>query len=350
MAFVSEQPTPLVEQDDPEALARAAGLVYVSDAEPGWRRRRRGKGFSYHRADGSLLTGEDRARVEALVVPPAWTEVWLCDRPDGHLQATGRDAAGRKQYLYHPAWREAADAAKFRRLGQFGLALPEIRSAVRHDLRRPDPDKDMVSAAVIRLIDRTQVRVGNHCYTELNGTFGASSLLEEHVSVHDGRVELHFAGKGGLERDLAVFDPSLAEGIERCLSLGGDQLFTFVDGGEPVPIHSDDLNAYLRRVSGEVVSVKDFRTWGGTAAVAGHLAQARADADEDPDVAERAAIEHAAELLGNTVAVARGSYVAPVVLRAHRDGSLRELWRRTRRGKDLSRSEHLALKVLTGRT
>lgn len=329
--------------DDPAVLAGAAGLAYVSDAEPGWRRRRRGKGWSYHRADGSRIDGADRERLDALAIPPAWTDVWICDRADGHLLATGRDAAGRKQYLYHPAWREAADAAKFRRLGQFGLALPKIRAAIRRDLKRDEPDEAMVAAAVLRLIDRTHVRVGNQCYTDSNGTFGASTLLEDHVAVRDGRIELHFVAKGGQEQDVAVFDPLLADAIERCLDLDGEQLFTFLLDDRATPIDSDRLNGYLRDVSGQALSAKDFRTWGGTVATAGYLATTT---EADVDDAQRAAIEHAADQLGNTPAVCRASYVAPAVLDAHRDGSLAELWRRTRRGRDVTRAEQLTLKVL----
>ena len=329
---------------DPADLAREAGLWYVTDAEPGWTRRRRGKGWSFHRTDGTVVVGPERERLDRLAIPPAWTEVWICEREDGHLLATGRDAAGRKQYLYHPAWRQAADAAKFRRLGRFGLALPRIRAAVRRDLKRPEPDETMVAAAVLRLIDRTHVRVGNQCYTELNGTFGASTLLEDHVDVHDGRLELHFTAKGGIERDVAVFDPLLADAIERCLDLEGDQLFTYLNGDTAVPIDSDRLNSYLRRVSGQELSAKDFRTWGGTSAAAGFLATCTI---EDPGDAERAAIEHAAEQLGNTPAVCRASYVAPAVLTAHQDGTLAEFWRRSRRSPSLTRPEQLTLKILT---
>jgi DNA topoisomerase I len=343
VALLSDHPLAVPDADDPEALAASAGLRYVTDAEPGIRRRRRGRGFSYHHPDGSRVDAAERSRIEAMAVPPAWTDVWIGPEADGHLLATGRDAAGRKQYLYHPAWRAAADAAKFRRLGQFGLVLPRLRAAVRADLRRADPDQDMVAAAVIRLIDRTHVRVGNQCYTELNGTYGASTLLEDHVTVADGRIDLHFTAKGGIEQELSVFDPLLADAIDRCLDLGGPQLFTFVDDDEPAAIDGERLNAYLRRVTGEPVTVKDFRTWGATAAVAGHLATS---AEADPDTAERTAIEHAAELLGNTPAVARASYVAPAVLSAHRDGTLADRWRRTRRGRDLSRSEHLTVKLL----
>ena len=344
MALVDTETAVLLEED-PQSLAAAAGLTYVSDGEPGWTRRRRGKGWSFSLPDGTVATGEERARLASLVIPPAWTDVWICTRPDGHLQATGRDGAGRKQYLYHPAWREAADASKYRRLAQFGLALPRVRAAVRRDLRRPEPDETMVAAAVIRLIDRSHVRVGNHCYSELHGTYGASTLLEDHVDVSGGRVELHFTGKGGLEWDVSVFDPLLAQGIERCLEVDGDQLFTFVDGGQPVAMDSDRLNAYLREVSGEVLSAKDFRTWGGTVTVAGHLATA---VGEEPDDAERTAIELASDVLGNTPAVCRASYVAPAVFSAYRDGSLAKLWRRTRAGRDLSRAEHLTLKLMTG--
>jgi DNA topoisomerase I len=345
MAVVAPTSPPPFEEDDPAALARAAGLRYVTDAEPGWTRRRRGKGWSYHRPDGAAATGEERARFSSLVIPPAWTEVWICQRPDGHLLATGRDAAGRKQYLYHPLWREAADACKYRRLGLFGRSLPRVRAAVRQDLRRGEPDEAMVCAAVIRLIDRTHVRVGNQCYTELHGTYGASTLLEEHVEVGDGRLELHFTAKGGLERDLTVFDPLLADAIERCLELGGDRLFTYLNDDGASPVDSDRLNAYLREISGEVLSAKDFRTWGGSVVVASHLATAGADA-ASPDEAERQAIEHAAEMLGNTPTVCRSSYVAPAVLAAHRDGTLAGLWRRTRRARDLTRAEHVTIKVL----
>jgi DNA topoisomerase-1 len=251
---------------DPEATAEEAGLRYVSDAMPGIRRRRAGRGFTYAGTDGRRLT--DRrvlARIRALAIPPAWTDVWICPIARGHLQATGRDARGRKQYRYHARWREVRDEAKYGRMVAFGQALPRIRRRVEADLALPGLPRERVLAAVVRLLEKTAVRVGNEEYARENRSFGLTTLRNRHAEVGTSRIRFRFRGKGGKETEVELNDRRLARIVARCQELPGQALFTYLDeDGEPRTVDSADVNEYLREISGEEFTAKDFRTWAGT--------------------------------------------------------------------------------------
>ncbi len=334
--------------DDPARVAEAAGLTYVSDeADPGWTRRRRGRGFSYVGPDGELAGAGERARIEALAIPPAWTEVWIALDPDAHLQATGRDDAGRKQYRYDDRWREVRDAEKFERLAAFGDRLPTVRELVEGHLGGRGLTRHRVLAAVTALLDQTLIRIGNEEYAEDNETFGATTLRPEHVV--DGRrsLSLRFEGKGGLEWDLPVVDRRLGALIRQCRDGNQPDLFWYEHEGSRRDVTSTDVNDYLREIAGEEFSAKDFRTWGGTRFVTGHLGPlAVADDPTQVDADELAAIDGAADLLGNTRTVARSSYVAPQVPVSWRTGELIEVWQSSRKGRHLTRPERVTTRVL----
>ncbi|CAN5814752.1 DNA topoisomerase IB [soil metagenome] len=330
--------------------AEAAGLRYVTDTKPGLIRRRQGKGWSYRQADGSLVTDPAaRARIGAIVIPPAWTDVWICRDPAGHSQATGRDGRGRKVYCYHPAWRELRDADKFDRLASFGAALPDLRAAVDADLRRRGLPEEKVLALVVRLLDDSLIRVGNDAYAEENGSYGLTTLLPEHVEVDADLVSFDFVGKSGLDHQVALADRRLARIIHACHELGGQELFAYETPDGPADVGSADVNAYLRRLTGDAVTAKDFRTWGGSAIATATLALSRLpEGDRDVDAVVLGAYDVAAELLGNTRAVCRACYVHPAVPAAYREGSLHEFWRRSRASTGLERKERALLKLLAG--
>ena len=339
-------PTP---QDDAEAVAEEAGLRYVTDAEPGIRRRRNGRGFSYRDVDGRPVSKATRARIEALVIPPAWNDVWICARANGHLQATGRDARGRKQYRYHDTWREVRDADKFSRLAEFGEALGALREQVDADLGTPGTGRDQVLAAVVRLLDDTLIRVGNEEYAVTNDSYGLTTLRPEHLDeVHRSAFSLRFVGKSGVEHDVTVRDPKLARLVRRCNDLDGQMLFSYRNGdGALLSVSSSDVNEYLHRHVGPSTTAKDFRTWGASALTTHTLAPLdppATDAEAEAHVIE--AIDTAAEQLRNTRAVCRQSYVHPLVLDAYRDGSLHESWQHSRRAGRLDRSDRTLLRVL----
>ncbi|HZW27047.1 MAG TPA: hypothetical protein VFF08_01235 [Trueperaceae bacterium] len=304
--------------------AAAAGLRYVEDGEPGFTRRRRGKGFSYLDQVGRPLTdAAERERVRSLAVAPAWSDVWVCPYADGHLQATGRDEAGRKQYVYHPAFTAVRDAAKFARLGGFGALLPRVRRRVRRDLRRDGLDRVRLVAAAVRLMDLSLLRVGNASYARSNGSYGATTLRDKHVRVDGDAIDLRFVGKSGERHVHTLVDDELAAVIRDCQELPGYELFRYRgEGGAVQSIDSGDVNDYLRDVSGEDVSAKDFRTWGGTVVTAGALYRAAAGAGGEPRSQAarkrllKEAVCSAAEALGNTPAVCRQSYVHPAVFAA----------------------------------
>ncbi len=332
--------------DEARALASRARLRYVSDEEPGVRRIRRGSGFSYVTAGGEVLGGEDRARFEAMAIPPAWEDVWICADEDGHIQVTGRDAEGRKQYLYHPEWEKVRDEAKFSRLAEFGRALPGLRRRVDADLRRRGLPREKVTALAVALLDETLLRVGNESYAAANGSYGLTTLRADHVDVGSTYVEFDFPAKSGLERRVRVADRRLARLVAACHELPGQRLFTYEEGGEVRAVDSTDVNRYLFDATGANFTAKDFRTWGGTVAVAGFLAPEPPGANGDADARVLAAFDHAADLLGNTRDVARSAYVHPAVPEAYRAGELLEAWKRTRTTKTLSRSERTVTKVL----
>jgi DNA topoisomerase-1 len=310
---------------DPEVTAEEAGLRYVNDGMPGISRRRAGRGFSYRGPDGHRIT--DRrvlARIRSLAVPPAWTDVWICPIARGHLQATGRDARGRKQYRYHPRWRAVRDEAKYERMIAFGQALPRIRRRVEADLGLPGLPRERVLAAVVRLLEKTRVRVGNEEYARENRSFGLTTLRGRHAEVGSTRIRFRFRGKGGKEQEVELSDRRLARIVARCQELPGQALFTYLgDDGEPRTVDSADVNDYLREISGEEFTAKDFRTWAGTVVAAWALAELQefdSEAQAKKNVVR--AVEAVAERLGNTPAVSRSSYVHPTVIDAYLDGDV----------------------------
>lgn len=302
-------------------------LVFVNDTSVGWSRRRRGRGFVVLDEHGRRLDDPHAlARIRALAIPPAWTDVWICPDANGHIQAVGWDARGRKQYRYHARWREERDLAKFDRLAAFGLALPTLRAAVHHDLSQRGLDRTRVVAGVVAMLDRTLLRVGNSRYVEENGSFGLTTLRAKHAKVAGRRVELAFRGKSGVRHRTVLADRTLAALVRRCQELPGQELFQWVDDdGACHPIGSSLVNEYIRSHTDGPFSAKDFRTWGASALVAGELARAeRADSARALARTVNTAIDRAAARLGNTRAVCRASYVHPGVVEAFAEGALRE--------------------------
>ena len=322
-------------------IAADAGLRYLLDDRPGIERRRRGRGFTYVDHRGRIVDGAERFRLQAMAIPPAWTTVWIAAEPDAHLLATGYDDRGRKQYLYHPAWREASDLAKFERLGSVGAALTRLRRDVDHELR--SRGTDWRTAAVVRLIDDSLIRPGSRRRLEENGSVGAITLGIGDVDVDGTRIALHFEGKSAVEQQAEVRDALLARRLSTLIDESTDGML-FVDADDR-PISAGQVNEYIGVHSGSDMSAKDLRTWGATCAAADRLVQADSD---DIDATVRLAIEHAADRLGNTVAVCRSSYIAPRVLSAFETGELREEWQRSRRAKWLSRVEQTVRRVVHG--
>ena len=297
----------------------------MTDERPGITRRRRGRGFQYVAPDGTTISDRDaRRRIDALAIPPAWTDVWICPAPNGHIQATGRDARGRKQYRYHARWREVRDETKYHRMAAFARALPRIRRRVDRDMRRRALSRERVVATVVRLLDETTIRVGNDEYARENRSFGLTTLRGRHVEVNGDRITFRFRGKGGRVHDVEIEDPRVARVIRRCEDLPGQDLFQYVDEeGEPVDVTSDDVNDYIREAAGAEFTAKDFRTWTGTVLAAWTLDEL-AGGEAPPKKQLVAAIESVAEELGNTPAVCRACYVHPDVINAHLDGTLKD--------------------------
>jgi len=311
--------------ENPREAAKNAGLRYTTDDRPGITRRRRGRGFQYIDRDGRTIADRgERARIDALAIPPAWTDVWICPSPNGHLQATGRDARGRKQYRYHPRWRAMRDEVKYGRMIAFGEALPRIRRQVDRDMARRSLSKPRVVATVVRLLDETSIRVGNDEYARENQSFGLTTMRKRHVEVDGSRIAFRFRGKGGRVSEGDVSDPRAARVLRRCEGLPGQHLFQYIDeDGEPEDVDSDDVNDYLRNVTGADFTAKDFRTWTGTVLAAWALEELGEAGS--PTQAKRQvvrAVESVAKELGNTPAVCRSSYVHPVVIDAHLEGNL----------------------------
>jgi DNA topoisomerase I len=307
------------------AAARSAHLRYVSDAERGLARRRRGKSFTYVRAGGEALRAKAAlTRIRALAIPPAWKDVWICPTADGHLQATGRDARGRKQYRYHARWREAQDQHKYERIIAFAKTLPKIRRAVARHLRKRGLPREKVLAAAVKLLETTLIRVGNEEYARDNHSFGLTTMHDEHVRIRGTTIRFDFRGKHGIEHEIDLKDRRLAAIVHACRDLPGQELFQYLDeAGEVRDVGSGDVNDYLREISGEDFTAKDFRTWAGTALAAQALQEFR---DFDSKAAAKRnvtrAIERVAERLGNTQAICRKSYVHPAVIEAYMDRSL----------------------------
>jgi DNA topoisomerase I len=330
---------------DPVSAAQAARLRHVEDRQPGLHRRATGKTlrvgkrfvpqFVIHDPAGRRVRDEPTlARIRSLAIPPAWKDVWICPRPDGHLQATGRDARGRKQYRYHPRWREERDGTKFARMIQFAGVLPRLRRRIAGDLARPGLSRRKVLAAVIKLLETTFIRVGNEEYARTNRSFGLTTLEDRHVDFRGGVARFHFRGKSGVFHEVAVDDPTLARVVRQCRDLPGHELFQYRgEDGNPQTIDSADVNDYIRGETGEDFTAKDFRTWAGTVLAAAALQTIAAESARAAgrrkmgtaranlqDVAR--AVEEVAARLRNTPAVCRKCYIHPAVIAAYLDGSL----------------------------
>lgn len=333
-------------RDDSYLLAAEAGLFYVDQGEPGYRRLKRGKGFSYTNDDGKVVNGEAREWIESLVIPPAWEDVWISKERKGHILVTGQDDAGRKQYIYHPLWEEVRDEAKFDRLAPFGRGLPRLRKRMESDLRGSGIDRPKVVALAVAVLDRTLVRVGNRRYAADNDSYGLTTLTSEHLEIEGRHVHLEFAGKSGAEHQLVFEDSRVSKLISACQEMGGQTLFSYpAPDGTVSSVSSSDVNVYLSDTLGGPFTAKDFRTWGASSLVLAELARTHGE-DIDSEQRIRDAVDLAAERLGNTRAVCRDSYVHPQVIAAADGDDLPEAWLGSRAGRWLSREESALRKLL----
>jgi DNA topoisomerase I len=309
----------------PESSARSAGLRYVSDDKPGIKRVRRGRGFSYTGTDGQTIRDKGELdRIRALAIPPAWTDVWICPTPRGHIQASGRDVKGRKQYRYHDRWREVRDEAKFERMIAFGEALPVIRERTGEHLRQRGLPREKILAVVVRLLESTRIRVGNEEYARENESYGLTTLQGEHVDVNGSEITFDFKGKSGKVHHVSVRDRRVAAVVRKLLDLPGQELFQYIDeAGDVHAISSDDVNTYLRDITGNDFTAKDFRTWAGTVLAAHALREiGEFDGDAEGRTNVVRAVEAVAKRLGNTPTICRKCYVHPAVIDAYLDGTM----------------------------
>ena len=310
---------------EPREAARAAGLRYVNDTRPGITRHAERDGFGYRDASGKPVRDEATLeRIRALAIPPAYADVWICPHANGHIQATGRDARGRKQYRYHPRWRETRDATKYEHMAEFAQALPAIRARVSADLRRRGLPREKVLATVVRLLETTLIRVGNDDYAKENGSFGLTTLRNRHVAVKGETLRFAFKGKSGKTWKLGIQDRRVARVVRECQDLPGQELFAYpAEDGTLHDVSSGDVNEYLRKISGRDITAKDFRTWAGTVMAA--LALREFEAFDSQAAAKRnirAAIERVSSRLGNTPTVCRKCYVHPDLLDGYMEGQL----------------------------
>ena len=338
----------------PQQAADAAGLRYVTDARPGLTRQKVGRAFRYLGRNGRVLRDpRTLARIRSLVIPPAWTDVWICPDALGHIQVTARDARGRKQYRYHPRWRTVRDEAKYGRMLAFGQALPIIRARIEEDLAHRGLSRRRVLAAVIKLLETTLIRVGNEEYARDNGSFGLTTFRDHHASITGWTVKFRFRGKSGKVHEIGIQDRRLSGIVKRCQELPGQELFQYVDGqGRRRAVTSSDVNDYLREVTGQAFTAKDFRTWAGTVLAAWALSElggGRTKKETKTNILR--AVERVAGRLGNTVAISRKSYVHPVVFDAYLDGTLLDTLRQrlddeVRAGEDHLQREEMAVLAL----
>lgn len=309
--------------DEHVESARAAGLRYVTDATPGIQRRRAGRGFAYVGVDGQVIRDTaELDRIRKLVIPPGWTDVWVCPIPTGHLQVTARDGRGRKQYRYHPRYRETRDETKFGRMIDFSEILPLIRERVERDVSSPELTREKVLATVVWLLERTLIRVGSDEYARANGSFGLTTMRRRHVAVSGAKLRFEFRGKSGIEHSVAITDRRIARIVQRCQELPGQELFQYLDDdGRRQSIDADDINEYLRQITGRQVTAKDFRTWAGTMLAAAALRQIGLAQTEKAAKANIVrAIDEVAKRLGNTRSVCRKYYVHPALIDAYLSG------------------------------
>jgi DNA topoisomerase I len=317
--------TPPSTQLTPVESAKAVGLRYVNDEQPGVLRIKAGAGFRYADANGKTIHDDATLkRIRSLAIPPAWEDVWICPRDDGHLQATGRDAKGRKQFRYHPLWREVRDATKYDRMIEFGEALPRIRKRVARDMAKAGLSREKVLATIVRLIDLTFIRVGNDEYAKNNRSYGLTTMKDQHAKIRGERVEFSFRGKSGKYHAIAVEDARLARIVKNCQDIPGQELFQWVNGdGKRHDVTSGDVNDYLREISGTDFTAKDFRTWAGTVLAAQALKATREfHTQKQAKKNIKEAIDAVAEKLGNTPSVCRKCYVHPFVLSGYMEKKL----------------------------
>jgi DNA topoisomerase-1 len=310
---------------DPRDAAETAGLLYVSDEEPGIRRRKSGKGFTYTRPDGKKVEdGSTLERIKSLAIPPAYTDVWICAKANGHIQATGRDAKGRKQYRYHPAFREVRESTKYEHMLEFAKGLPAIRKTIDEHMSLRGLPREKVLATVVHLLENTLIRVGNSDYVKQNKSYGLTTLRDPHVKVEGGELRFQFKGKSGKTWRLQVKDRRVAKIVKACQDLPGQNLFQYLDeNGEQQSITSADVNAYLKEITGSEITAKDFRTWAGTVLAALALAEFEEfDSDAKAKKNIRAAIEKVSARLGNTPSICRKCYVHPEVFASYLDRGL----------------------------
>ncbi|HEY4564709.1 MAG TPA: DNA topoisomerase IB, partial [Thermoanaerobaculia bacterium] len=327
------------------------------DDEPGIRRRKRGKGFTYQDPQGrTIRDAATLERVRKLAIPPAWTDVWICSRPNGHLQATGRDARGRKQYRYHAEWREVRDETKFGRMIAFGEALPRIRERLEKDMSQRGLRREKVLATVVKLLETTLIRVGNKEYAKQNNSFGLTTLRDQHVDVDGSTLRFEFRGKSGKEHSVEVQDRRLARIVKQCRDLPGQKLFQYLDENqERQSVSSEDVNAYLRETTGEDFTAKDFRTWGGTVlALSALLEVGDCESEREANKAVVEVVKRVAGQLGNRPAICRKYYVHPVVIQSFLEGTLRDTLEEAVEGKEdgsngLRWLEAQVLRLLKGR-
>lgn len=328
MPTATEQPKSVADIKvvvDPEEAAEEAGLRYVSDDAPGYTRKKNGDDFDYYDTEGKKITDEKRLlRIKRIAIPPAWERVWICPSPNGHIQATGCDARRRKQYRYHERWREVRDEGKYEKMVLFGQALPKIRKRIEKDLAKPGLPREKVLATVIELLERTFIRIGNEEYAKQNKSFGLTTLKNRHVDVSGTTVKFQFRGKSGVNHKKEIHDRRLAKIMKKLQDLPGQELFQYVDDdGEIHNVTSQDVNAYLKEITGEEFTAKDFRTWAGTVLASIALnAQEPFETKKQAKSNVKAAIHAVATMLGNTPAVCRKCYVHPAVLESYLDGTL----------------------------
>ena len=342
-------------QQEPHISAAEAGLRYVSDTLPGIRRKKSGKSFRYVDPAGKpVKQAETIARIRRLAIPPAYTDVWICPDPRGHIQATGRDARGRKQYRYHPRWREVRDETKFTRLLAFAEGLPRMREAVEHDLGLPGLPRKKILATVVQLLEWTCIRVGNEEYARNNKSFGLTTLKDQHVEVSGSNIRFEFRGKSGKAHSCDVTDRRLARIIARCQAIPGQELFQFIDeDGNRQAVSSEDVNEYIREIAGGDFSAKDFRTWTGTMLAAAALRElGPAETAREAKTSYLQAIDRVSEQLNNTRAVCRKYYVHPALFESYSEGTLLDLFERElkrARSNGLEKEEAAVLAILRAR-
>lgn len=332
--------------DDPVRSARAAELVYVNDQEPGIRREKKGKSFVYFSQNRRVEDAPTLKRIASLVIPPAWSDVWICTRANGHLQATGLDTRSRKQYRYHPRWVALRGQTKFYRLGAFGRALPQMRKRIKADLHMKGLPLTKVLALLVSLMEQTHIRIGNDFYRRLYGSFGLATLQCRHVKLKGAGIHFAFKGKKGVAHDITIHNRKLAGLITRCKEIPGRHLFQYYDSdNEPQAVHSEDVNEYIRQIAGTGFTSKDFRTWAGSTGFIRAFME-RSQSGTGNDLVEL--IDQVAKSLGNTRSVCRKYYIHPAVVASFEAGTLeRQVHRVTRATAWMSREERILLKILS---